>query len=130
MKAHEENACRIAQSLQAHPKVEAVLYPGLESHPQYDLACRQMSGFGGMISIYLKGGMAQVKRLLDRLHIFTLAESLGGVESLVSHPATMTHASLSPTLRRSLGITDNLLRLSVGIESAEDLLRDLDHALG
>ena len=129
MKAHCENALAIAQMLEKHPSVEKVLYPGLASHPQHELAKRQMDGFGGIVSVYLKGGMQEAARFCERLELFTLAESLGGVESLVNHPAVMTHASVPVERRAALGITDNLVRLSVGIESAVDLFEDLNHAL-
>lgn len=129
MQAHEKNAQAIAHFLENHSKVERVLYPGLPSHPQYELARRQMSGFGGMITLYLKGGLESARIFLESLEIFSLAESLGGVESLVEHPAIMTHASLPPEMRRSLGIDDSLVRLSVGIETQADLIQDLSHAL-
>jgi cystathionine gamma-lyase len=107
-----------------------VLYPGLASHPQHALAARQMDGSGGMLSICIKGGFEAAKRFCERTELFTLAESLGGVESLVNHPAVMTHASIPPVRRAQLGVTDNLVRLSVGIESVDDLRTDLDMALG
>jgi cystathionine gamma-lyase len=107
-----------------------VIYPGLESHPQHALAKRQMDGFGGIISITLKGGFEAAKRLCERTHLFTLAESLGGVESLINHPAIMTHASVPPENRARLGIADNLVRLSVGIEALANLTADLDAGLG
>ena len=129
MQAHSENALALAQMLESHPAVEKVLYPGLPSHPQHALAKRQMDGYGGMLSVYLKGGFDAAKRFCERLHLFTLAESLGGVESLVNHPAVMTHASVPPERRAQLGITDNLVRLSVGVEAVDDLARDLDAAL-
>lgn len=129
MKAHCENAAAIASHLSAHASVEKVVYPGLASHPQHDLAKRQMDGFGGMVSIYVKGGLAEASRVCERLALFTLAESLGGVESLVNHPAVMTHASIPEARRAELGITDNLIRLSVGIENIDDLIADLDNAL-
>ena len=129
MQAHSENALALAQMLESHPAVEKVLYPGLPSHPQHALAKRQMDGYGGMLSVYLKGGFDAAKRFCERLQLFTLAESLGGVESLVNHPAVMTHASVPPERRAQLGITDNLVRLSVGVEGADDLVRDLDAAL-
>jgi cystathionine beta-lyase/cystathionine gamma-synthase len=119
----------IAERLAKHPKVESVIYPGLASHPQHALAKRQMRGFGGMVSMRIKGGLAEARRFLERCELFALAESLGGVESLIEHPAIMTHASLPADVRASLGITDNLVRLSVGIEDADDLLADLEHAL-
>src|SRR5690606_1788155 len=108
---------------------EKVLYPGLKSHPQHELAKRQMDGFGGMVSIYLKGGVEAAKRFCERTELFALAESLGGVESLVNHPAIMTHASVPEERRAELGVDDNLVRLSIGVESLEDLRVDLDDAL-
>lgn len=129
MKAHAENAMAIAKFLEQHPKVEKVLYPGLPSHPQHSLAKEQMSGFGGMITFYLKGGMAESREFLEKVSIFSLAESLGGVESLIEHPAIMTHASVPLANRQALGIHDNLVRLSVGVEDLEDLLWDLKNAL-
>ncbi|MFC7301529.1 cystathionine gamma-synthase [Cognatiluteimonas weifangensis] len=130
MKAHCENAQALAEYLQAHPAIEKVIYPGLASHPHHALAKRQMDGFGGMLSICLKGGFEAAKRFCERTELFTLAESLGGVESLVNHPAVMTHASIPPERRAQLGITDSLVRLSVGVESVEDLRADLVSALG
>lgn len=130
MKAHCDNAQAIAEMLEAHPAVEKVLYPGLASHPQHALAKRQMDGFGGIVSIYLKGGFDAAKVFCEKLEVFTLAESLGGVESLANHPAVMTHASVPPERRAALGVTDNLVRLSVGIEAKEDLLSALRAALG
>lgn len=129
MKAHCDNALALAQWLQGHDAVAEVIYPGLAAHPHHALAARQMDGFGGMLSIRLKGGFEAVKRFCERLELFTLAESLGGVESLVNHPAVMTHASIPPARRAQLGIGDELVRLSVGIEALEDLRRDLAHAL-
>ena len=111
-----------------HPSVARVIYPGLKSHSQYDLAKRQMRYFGGMISVQLKGDLAETVRMLERCQLFALAESLGGVESLIEHPAIMTHASIPLDQREKLGITDNLIRLSVGIEAVEDLKRDLEQA--
>jgi cystathionine beta-lyase/cystathionine gamma-synthase len=105
-----------------------VYYPGLPSHPQHELACRQMKGFGGMISLEL-GSVDRAKRVVERTKIFVLAESLGGVESLIGHPASMTHASVPPEMRRAMGLTDSLVRLSVGIEDVDDLIADLDQAL-
>jgi cystathionine gamma-lyase len=130
MKAHCENAQALAEWLETHPSVEKVLYPGLKSHPQHELAKRQMHGFGGMVSIYVKGGMDGARRMMERCHLFTIAESLGGVESLVNHPAVMTHASIPPDRRAALGITDNLVRLSVGVEDVADLRDELERALG
>src|SRR5690606_4745903 len=113
----------------SHPGVESVIYPGLPSHPQHELAKRQMSGFGGMISVRIRGGNEEARTFMKSLKLFTLAESLGGVESLVELPAVMTHASIEPEVRRALGITDNLVRLSVGIEDTEDLRQDIAQAL-
>lgn len=124
------NACRLAAWLEQHPKVKRVIYPGLSSHPQHHLATRQMRGFGGMITAELKGGIEDARRFLERLTIFSLAESLGGVESLVEHPGIMTHASVPPEQRARLGISDGLVRFSVGIEDGDDLLADVEHALG
>jgi cystathionine gamma-lyase len=129
MKQHQENAMAIARHLSQHPKVEKVIYPGLESHPQHALAKKQMSGFGGMISFTIKGGLNESRRVLENTKLFALAESLGGVESLIEHPAIMTHASVPAENRAKLGISDNLIRISVGIEEAQDLIADLDHAL-
>jgi cystathionine gamma-lyase len=129
MERHCENAVRIASFLEKHPKVERVYYPGLQSHPQHALARRQMNGrYGGMVTAVLKGGLPASRRFLERCRLFTLAESLGGVESLVEHPAIMTHASIPPEIRKRLGIDDGLVRLSVGIESADDLLAELREA--
>lgn len=128
MKAHAENAMAVAQFLEKHPKVEKVIYPGLASHPQHSLAREQMSGFGGMITFYIKGGMTSARKFLESVSVFALAESLGGVESLIEHPAIMTHASVPPEQRKALGIDDSLIRLSVGIENVEDLLKDLKTA--
>jgi cystathionine gamma-lyase len=125
MKAHEQNAFKIARFLETHPKVEKVIYPGLESHPQYEIAKKQMKGFGGMITFFLKGGIDESRRFLETVKLFSLAESLGGVESLVDHPAIMTHASIPKEVREGLGIFDNLIRLSVGIEDSDDLINDL-----
>ena len=129
MQAHARNGMEVAQFLEKHPKVEKVLYPGLKSHPQHELAKEQMTGFGGMISIYLKGGLAESKAFLEKVKIFSLAESLGGVESLIEHPAIMTHASVPADIRKTLGIADNFIRLSVGIEDISDLIWDLEQAL-
>jgi len=128
MRQHDANGRRIAEWLTQHPNVVQVYYPGLPSHPQHDLACRQMTGFGGMMSIEL-GSAERAKRLAERTRIFALAESLGGVESLIGHPASMTHASVPLEMRRAMGLTDSLVRLSVGIEEVEDLIGDLDQAL-
>ena len=129
MKRHEENAKEIALFLDRHKKVEKVIYPGLSSHPQHLLAKRQMSGFGGMVSCYLKGGLRNSRLFLSSLEMFSLAESLGGVESLIEHPALMTHASVPPAVRKKIGIHNNLIRLSVGIEDVGDLIKDLKKAL-
>lgn len=128
MKAHAENAQAIAEFLSTHGKVERVIYPGLPSHPQYALAKEQMTGMGGMITFFIRGGMSAARSFLENLNIFSLAESLGGVESLVEHPAIMTHASVPVEIRKSLGIDDSLIRLSVGVENIEDLLADLKTA--
>jgi len=130
MRAHCDNALGIAQYLEKHPGIEKVLYPGLPSHPQHALAKRQMQGFGGIVSVYVKGGLDAARRFCERTELFTLAESLGGVESLVNHPAIMTHASVPPERRAQLGVADNLVRLSVGVEDVADLVGDLDRALG
>lgn len=129
MRAHCINAMHIARYLEGHPGVEKVIYPGLESFPQHELAKTQMRDFGGMITILLKGGIEESKKFLKSTHLFSLAESLGGVESLIEHPAIMTHASVPADQRLKLGILDNLVRLSVGIEDAGDLVYDLEHAL-
>ena len=129
MRTHEENAINIADFLTEHPNVEKVIYPGLESHPQHELAKSQMNGFGGMLSLYIKGGLSESNKFLNQLSLFTLAESLGGVESLIEHPAIMTHASVPVKERNELGITDNFIRISVGIEDIDDLKADLKHAL-
>lgn len=134
MRRHCESAMRIAQWLATQPAVERVVYPGLPSHPQHALATRQMRlngapGYGGMITIYLRGGIRESRRFLENVHLFALAESLGGVESLIEHPAIMTHASVPDAQRAALGISDSLVRLSVGIEDADDLIADLAHAL-
>jgi len=129
LERHCVNAQAIAEHLTRHPQVARVHYPGLASHPQHELARRQMHGYGGMVTIELKGGLAETRRFLERVEIFALAESLGGVESLIEHPAIMTHASLPSEQRQALGIGDTLVRLSVGIEDLDDLITDLDHAL-
>ncbi len=128
MKAHEKNAIAIADFLEAHPKVEKVIYPGLKSHPQHALAKEQMLGMGGMITFYVKGGLSAARTFLESVNVFALAESLGGVESLIEHPAIMTHASVPADMRKTLGIDDSLIRLSVGVEDVEDLLQDLKQA--
>lgn len=131
MRAHCENALHIARWLEADPRVERVIYPGLPAHPQHALAMRQMQGQGGgIISVVPKGGFAAARLMLERTRLFSLAESLGGVESLINHPAIMTHASVPPDKRAALGISDDLVRLSVGVEEAADLVDDLDVALG
>jgi len=130
MERHCASALTIAQWLERHPKVRRVFYPGLASHPQHALAKRQMRAFGGMISVELDGGLAEAKRFLERCRLFALAESLGGVESLIEHPALMTHGSVPPQVRATLGIGDSLVRLSVGIEDVDDLIADLAGALG
>ena len=130
MERHCQSALRIAQWLEARDDVKTVIYPGLASHPQHALAKRQMNGFGGIISVEIDGDLARARRVLERTQLFTLAESLGGVESLIEHPAIMTHASIPPEQRAAIGISDTLLRLSVGIEDCDDLIADLEQALG
>jgi cystathionine gamma-lyase len=129
MQRHSENALELASWLEKHPKVESITYPGLASHPQHALAKQQMSAGGGIVTLFLKGGEAEARRFLEHCELFTLAESLGGVESLVDHPGIMTHASVPAELRRSLGISDSLVRLSVGVEDVHDLRADLERAL-
>lgn len=129
MQQHEKNAKAIAERLVGHPKISRVNYPGLPNHPQHRLAQKQMRGYSGMISFDLKGGLQAAQKLLSHTRLFSLAESLGGVESLISHPATMTHASLPPETRKKIGIGDGLVRLSVGIEHQHDLITDLENAL-
>jgi cystathionine beta-lyase/cystathionine gamma-synthase len=129
MERHCASALRIAGWLEAHPKIARVFYPGLKSHPQHALAREQMRAFGGMISVELKGTLDDARRFLERCELFTLAESLGGVESLIEHPALMTHGSVPDDVRATLGISDSLVRLSVGVEDADDLISDLDNAL-
>jgi cystathionine gamma-lyase len=129
MERHCSNAMAIAQRLEAHPGVKQVIYPGLASHPQHELAKRQMHGFGGMISVVLDRDLQGTLRMLERTELFTLAESLGGVESLIEHPAIMTHASIPPHVRDELGISDAFIRLSVGVENVDDLIADLEQAL-
>ena len=126
MERHQENAFRVARFLEGHAQVEKVTYPGLPSHPQHALARRQMSGFGGMLTFVIRGGLPAARAFLSSLRIFALAESLGGVESLIEHPAIMTHASVPPETRAALGIADGFIRVSVGIESADDLIADLE----
>ena len=129
MERHCSNGMAIARWLEKHPRVEQVIYPGLKSHPQYELASRQMSGYGGMMSVILKGDLETTRNMLERVKLFALAESLGGVESLIEHPAIMTHASIPAANRAALGISDTLIRLSVGVEDVQDLMEDLDAAL-
>jgi len=129
MQAHCNNAMELALRLEKHPRIKKVIYPGLESHPQHVLAKQQMHHFGGMISLVIEGNLEQAKQFLSHCKIFTLAESLGGVESLIEHPAIMTHASIPEATRKTLGIEDSFLRLSVGIEDIEDLWMDISHAL-
>jgi cystathionine gamma-lyase len=129
MERHCTSALKIAEFLEAHPGVDGVIYPGLASHPQHELAKRQMRGFGGIVTARIAGGLEGATRFLERCQLFTLAESLGGVESLIEHPAIMTHASVPPEVRAELGIDDGLVRLSVGIEDADDLIEDLRSAL-
>jgi cystathionine gamma-lyase len=130
MERHCSNAQAIAEHLARHPRIARVHYPGLSTHPQHALARRQMHAFGGMVTIELQGDLTATRRFLERVEIFALAESLGGVESLIEHPAIMTHASLPAAQRQALGIGDTLVRLSVGIEDGDDLIADLDQALG
>jgi cystathionine gamma-lyase len=129
MDRHCANAQELADWLTEHPRVDRVLYPGLEKHPGHGIAKRQMKAFGGMLSIVLKGDLEYARRVLERCRVFALAESLGGVESLIEHPAIMTHASVPAVQRQELGIADTLIRLSVGVEDIQDLKQDLDHAL-
>ncbi|MBI1996260.1 MAG: cystathionine gamma-synthase [Deltaproteobacteria bacterium] len=130
MREHEKNATRIAAFLKDHPRVRRVYYPGLSDHPGHEIAASQMDGFSGMVSFEVKGGLTEARRVLRRLGIFKIAESLGGVESLVELPAVMTHASIPKAERRKAGLDDGLIRLSVGVEDADDLLNDLERALG
>ncbi len=129
MERHCSNAHEIANLLESHQAIEKVIYPGLASHPQHDIAKKQMKGFGGMISVVLKGGLDSATSFLEKTKIFSLAESLGGVESLIEHPAIMTHASIPREVREEIGISDGLVRLSVGIESLEDLVEDIENSL-
>jgi len=129
IRQHEHNAMAVARFLAQHPNVERVFYPGLPSHEGHEIAARQQNGFGGMVSFTVKGGLEAVHHILRSTRVFTLAESLGGVESLIEHPATMSHASMRPEQREAAGITDNLIRLSVGIEATDDLIADLEQAL-
>lgn len=130
MERHNWNALEIARWAEKHPKIERVIYPGLTSHPQHALAKRQMNGFSGIVTIFIKGGLNETKRFMERTRLFYLAESLGGVESLANHPAIMTHASIPQRVREARGVTDNLVRLSVGVEDVDDLIADLEQALG
>jgi cystathionine gamma-lyase len=129
MRQHEENAIAVAEFLRDHPQVETAHYPGLPSHPQHELAKRQMSGFSGMVSFTLKGGAEAAYAAVQKTEVIHFAESLGGVESLITHPATMTHAAIPREQREARGVTDGLMRLSVGIEDKEDLIADLDRAI-
>jgi cystathionine beta-lyase/cystathionine gamma-synthase len=129
MRQHEENALAVARFLQGHPEVDRVYYPGLPSHPQHELAKRQMRGFSGMVSFTLKGGTEAAYAAMKSTKLFHLAESLGGVESLLTHPATMTHAAIPREQREARGVTDGLMRLSVGIEDTDDLIADLESAI-
>jgi cystathionine gamma-lyase len=128
MRQHEKNAIELAKFLEQHPKVEKVVYPGLDSHPHHELAKEQMHGFGGMITFFIKGGLDAARTFLENLHLFVLAESLGGVESLIESPAIMTHASIPKAEREKIGLSDNLIRVSVGIEEIEDLIDDMTNA--
>jgi cystathionine gamma-lyase len=128
MRQHDTNGRRVAEWLTRQRTIPKVYYPGLPSHPQHELACRQMTGFGGMISLDL-GNAERARRFVEKTHIFVLAESLGGVESLIGHPASMTHASVPPAMRQAMGLTDSLIRLSCGVEDTDDLIADLDRAL-
>ncbi len=128
MKQHDESGRVMADYLAGHKRVRRVFYPGLKSHPQYELACRQMSGFGSMIT-FETGSLANAKRLLKRVRLSTMGESLGGVETLISHPATMTHAAIGAVGRKAIGLTDGMVRISVGIENVEDIIADLEQAL-
>jgi cystathionine beta-lyase/cystathionine gamma-synthase len=129
MDAHQRNALAVAQFFASHKSVEKVFYPGLPSHPQHDLARRQMNGFGAVVSCVVKGGLPAVERLLERTKLFALAEGLGGVESMIGHPPTMSHGSLPQEVKEAQGLVDGLLRFSVGVEDTDDLLEDLDFAL-
>jgi len=128
MEAHDKNGRQVAAFLEEHPRVERVYYPGLASHAQHEIAKRQQSGFGGMVS-FETGSLENARKVLDSVKLCTLGESLGGVETLISHPATMTHAAVPEDSRAKLGITDGLVRISVGIEDVEDIIEDLDQAL-
>ena len=126
---NQENALKVARFLESHPKIAWIKYPGLKSHPQFKLAKKQMSGFSSMISFGLKGGLKAGRKLMDNVHLASLAVSLGGVETLIQHPASMTHAAVSKENKLNAGITDDLVRLSVGIEDVNDIINDLDQAL-
>ena len=130
MERHSANALALSEWLVQHPRVEKVFYPGLKTHPGHEIAARQMSAFGGMVTAVLAGGVEEARRMLERCRVFALAESLGGVESLIEHPAIMTHASIPAEQRKTLGISDGLIRLSVGVEDLSDLLEDLSQAIG
>ncbi len=129
MRLHEQNASGVAQFLAGHPAVKSVYYPGLKAHPNHEIACRQQNGFGGMVSFDVAGDPSAARQILRLFKVFTLAESLGGVESLIEHPLSMSHASMDPGLREKAGITESLLRLSIGLENIEDILEDLGNAL-
>jgi len=129
MERHNSNAMQVAKFLETHPKIEQVLYPGLESNPFHHIARKQQKGYGSVISFIMKGGLDECKKFFSELQVFTLAESLGSVESLAEHPALMTHLSVPPEMRKELGITDSFVRLHVGIEDVEDLIADLENAL-
>ena len=129
MKQHQSNALEVAHFLSSHAKIEKVIYPGLENHPQHELAKKQMQGFSGIVSFVYKGDYSELITFCKKLKLIYLAESLGGVESLINHPEQMTHASVPEALRRKLGINAKLLRLSVGIESSKDIISDLEQAL-
>ena len=129
MRQHEANAKAVADYLNGHKAVKKVFYPGLKTHPGHNIAKRQMTGFGGMVSFEINGGQAAVTRFLRRMKIFALAESLGGAASLAEHPGTMSHASMAPEHRKKVGITENLIRLSIGLENVDDLIDDLEQAL-
>jgi methionine-gamma-lyase len=129
MEQHARNAMEVAQFLEAHPKIAWVRYPGLKSHPQHDIAQKQMSGFSGMLSFGIKGGLEAGRKLMNRVELCALAVSLGSVDTLIQHPASMTHASIPKEVKMKIGITDDMVRLSVGVEDAEDIIADLDQAL-
>jgi cystathionine gamma-lyase len=130
MERHCANATAVAAFLENHPKIARVYFPGLPGHPNHRVAARQMNGFGGMVTAVIEGGLSAATRFLERTELFALAESLGGVESLIEHPAIMTHASIPPAIRARIGIDDGLVRLSVGVEDVDDLIEDLRRALG